>query len=139
MNYTPRIAVDFDGVIYKRDHLDVGNHTFHGDPVPGAMHFLSCIIVPFEVIIFSSRFAGYDGEQQILPCKVWMKKHLELESRRRELMKKKGYDVDKILSKLDYSATKPVARVYLDDRAWLFTGTFPTIPQLLKFSTWDNR
>lgn len=140
MKDLPTIAVDFDGVLYKRDHLDVGAHTFHGEPVPGAMHFLACLDGVFQTIIFSARFAGYDGQGAINGAKTWFKTHLRKASVDRVRMGKKGYDVDRLLEHLEYTATKPImARVYLDDRAICFTGVFPPIPVLLKFKTWDDR
>lgn len=135
----PTIAIDFDGVIYKRTSKDTGAQTFEGDAVPGAMNFLRHLSSAFEVVIFSSRFVGFDGNVAAHGCDTWLRKQFAEDVKAQVQRRKPPYDPELILSKLKYTATKPVARVYLDDRAITFTGTFPSIPELLSFKTWDGR
>jgi len=136
--YKPRISVDFDGVIYNRPKTERGNLVYSAAPNPGAMNFIRHAVSAFEVVICSSRFAGSDGEASQALCEVWFEKQLREERRLQVLRKKPPFDVNTVMSRLTFTATKPVARVYIDDRSFLFTGEWPTIPQLLAFRTWKG-
>lgn len=135
----PTIAVDFDGVLYARSSKDFGNMTFEGEPVPGAMNFLRHLIKPFTVIIFSARFAADNADECIQECKTWLLQHMYQDSENAARRGKPRYDHGEVVAQLQFTAVKPMARIFLDDRAICFDGVFPTIPSLLAFKTWDKR
>lgn len=136
--YRPTIAVDFDGVIYHRPKTERGNMDYSADPVPGAMHFLRSILGPFSVVLFSARWAGHDGEASCAAAKKWLIEQLTRYNRDQQRKNRPGIIVAEIMDKLTLTATKPVAKVYIDDRAWKFEGTFPTAQQLWDFKTWSE-
>lgn len=139
MTDKPTIAVDFDGVIYHRTKRDHGARTFDGDPVPGAMNFLRHLTSAFTVVIYSARYGGYDGQAAIRESQRWMIKHFHQENDRLINRNKSPFDVIELMDKITFSATKPVARVLLDDRCVCFTGIFPSIKELLEFKPWSEK
>jgi hypothetical protein len=48
-------------------------------------------------------------------------------------------DADAVYRGLRFPATKPPALVTIDDRAVTFDGSFPDIPWLLGFKTWQGK
>lgn len=135
-SYRPRIAVDFDGVIYARPKSERGNLDYSADPVVGSIHFLRCMVKPFEVVLHSARWAGFDGQDSCNLAKVWLIDQFTLYNRDQQRRGKPGIIVSEIMDALQLTATKPVAKVYIDDRAWKFEGTFPTAKELFEFKTW---
>jgi hypothetical protein len=134
----PTIAVDFDGVIHSRPKSERGGVDITGEPVPGAFNFLRHLTSAFEVVIFSSRFAGFDGQMAKDSVAKWMMERFGDDSYAQMARGKTGYDPHEILARIRLTATKPVARCYLDDRAITFKGIFPSIPDLLNFKTWEE-
>jgi len=132
----PTIAVDFDGVIYQRPKSERGNMVYLAPPVAGAMNFIRFLTSAFEVVIFSSRFTGERAEESIQSCKDWFLRQLHHEVLICIAQDKPRFDPQEIFDKLQFTAIKPIARVYLDDRAVKFSGQFPRIPDLLNFKTW---
>lgn len=130
------LAIDFDGVIHDRPKSERGISQVTGDPVPGAMHFLASVVVPFHVVIFSSRFRDWEGLEVV---KEWMLLHMEeYVNDRSERGKKVAYITD-IMDKINYDNQKPLAHVIIDDRAMTFTGAWPTIEKIMKFKTWSEQ
>ena len=134
----PRIAIDFDGVIHSRPKSERGGVDITGEPVPGAFNFLRHLTSAFEVVIFSARFAGFDGQKAKENVTDWMHGEFQKDSEAQVARGKSPYDAAEILARIRLSATKPVARCYLDDRAITFKGVFPSIPDLLNFKTWEE-
>lgn len=133
----PTIAVDFDGVIYDRPKTEKGNAVFTALPVPGAMQFLRHATSAFNVVIFSARFTTDDVVES---CRQYILHQMTQHNLYRVAMfEDKPFNPEEIVSKISFRHTKPIARVYLDDRAWQFNGTFPKIPELLNFKTWRER
>src|SRR5437016_14569162 len=91
------VCVDLDGVLNQYDGWK-GADFFH-PPAPGAATFLRTLVDRnYRVIVFTSRWASHDEE--------WLDQH-----------GLKSY-IDSVTDK------KPVAHVYLDDRAICFRGDF---------------
>lgn len=132
------LAIDFDGVIHDRPKSERGCMEITGDPVPGAMHFLASVVNAFDVVIFSARFRGMDGVEVLPIVKQWMLEQMSLYVEDRQLRGKKVAECQDILPKIRYDGQKPIAHVYLDDRAMTFTGSWPTVEKIMKFKTWTE-
>lgn len=133
------LAIDFDGVIHDRPKSERGCMEVTGDPVPGAMHFLASVVNAFDVVIFSARFRGMDGQEALPIVKEWMIDRMNEYVEDRYKRGKKVADIEDIMGKIRYDGQKPIAHVYLDDRAMTFTGQWPTIEKIMKFKTWSEQ
>lgn len=92
------VAVDFDGVLHTYDHWRDG--VLYGEPIEGSVDALWEIVNSGrEVAVFTARV---DTQEQADAVVEWLDKH--------------GYPPVPVTN------TKPVAYVYLDDRAIRFEG-----------------
>ncbi|MDP2683473.1 MAG: hypothetical protein Q8P20_00295 [bacterium] len=115
------VAIDFDGVInsYKSGFVAIDN--IPDSPVDGAFEFIEKLLnYGYTVYIYSTRNYRFEGQQAI---SKWMLDH--------------GMPND-ILSKLIFPKAKPIAKIYIDDRAWLFNGTWPDIKDIDNFKPWHG-
>lgn len=115
------IGLDFDGVIHEYDHHWVGAQFITGKPVPGAIDFLRNLSKDecFEIYILSSRSNNPEFEPAL---KEWLHNNgLEYE----------------YISDIKVVANKPPLWIYIDDRAMKFTGIFPSMKELIDFTSWD--
>jgi hypothetical protein len=112
------IAIDFDGVLSDYS----GKFSPRLDPpVDGAIAAIKDYQdAGLEVCIYTTRA---DGPEAIIRLEAWLIEH-GLPSRR----------VKQIL----ITGRKPPAVVYLDDRAWRFTGIFPSPEEIKNFRTWQG-
>jgi len=113
-----RLALDFDGVInsYVSGYLPGDDSYLPDPPTKGAKEFILKAMECFEeVIIVSTRARTAKG---VMAMHEWLRK----------------YD----LPNLNIFFEKLPATVYLDDRAILFKGKFPSIQKLAKFNSWIN-
>lgn len=135
----PTLAVDFDGVINSYISGWVDSLFIPDPPTAGAFEFLLAAMEHFEVVICTSRvkpsLQDPDGKFAKYVLLVWMgywaKKEMELERANHLTYYFRQWD-HRITS------TKPGAAVTLDDRVCLFTGTFPSPAELLKFKPWNK-
>jgi adenylylsulfate kinase len=108
---TKTIAIDLDGVLAQYDGWKGPDH--YGPPMPGAIAFLeSLIVAEMQPWIFTTR------EGPILT--EWLRKYMP----------------PAVLEHLIVTRTKPPAWLYIDDRCWLFKGTFPSIEEIEDFQPW---
>lgn len=115
----PIMCIDFDGVIsqYKNGWRGVGNLA-EETPVDGAIKFLNDAVKHFTVLIFSSRCNAKSG---ILAIEKWL------------IM----YGLSSVvLDKLIFQPGKPSYHVVIDDRAFKFSGKFPSIGHFIEFKPW---
>jgi hypothetical protein len=114
------IALDFDGVL--SEYTGWKGHSAPLDPpVEGAIQAIRDYQDgELEVVIYTSRA---DSPKSIDRIKQWLWAH-GLEHKR----------VDQI----KITNLKPLAVVYLDDRAICFTGTFPSPKEIKAFKTWQQ-
>ncbi|KKN60313.1 hypothetical protein LCGC14_0533630 [marine sediment metagenome] len=115
------IALDFDGVInsYKSGFVAIDN--IPDPPVEGAFEFIDKLLgVGFRVHIFSTRNGDPKGLQAI---NDWLLEH--------------GMPQD-TLDELVLDTGKPIAKVYIDDRAWEFRGVWPDVTELVSFKPWHG-
>jgi hypothetical protein len=115
------ISLDFDGVINSYKSGFVAVDQLPDPPTEGAFDFIEdAIYSGYKVYIFSTRNGFLGGKEAI---KSWLIKH----------------DMSKeILDKLEFPDKKPIAKVYIDDRAWEFRGRWPELEEIDKFQTWHK-
>lgn len=108
------LGIDFDGVIHRYSQGDQGA-MIYDRPTIGAVEALRKYMEVFDVHIVSARAASEEGIDAI---RVWMR-HYNFPD-------------------LPISNKKPPGEllVLLDDRAWLFDGTFPSVEALQCFEPW---
>lgn len=109
----PMLALDFDGVLHGYTSGWQGTENVPDLPVAGALEFVTAAMEHFAVVIYSSRARFPEGVSAI---KAWLKRH--------------GFPA------LPVTCEKPPAFLSIDDRAILFTGTWPDPQDLLQFRPW---
>jgi len=114
------IAIDFDGVL--SDYTGWKGHGAPFDPpVDGALQAIRDYKdAGFDVCIHTSRA---DSGKSVSRLTRWFMDH-GLERR--------------YLEGLTITNEKPPAIIYIDDRAWCFTGRFPSVEELKNFKTWKG-
>lgn len=114
-NSIPTIAIGFDGVIHS--NLSGSDTTIPDPPVKGAFDFLAYLAsdgTAANAVICSSRAKTWSGRRAI---RAWLQEHAG------DLWYE-GTGTQGIES-IPVTSRKPVAAVYLDDRAERFEGVFP--------------
>jgi hypothetical protein len=107
------LAIDFDGCLSAYtgwkgpDHLD--------PPLPGAIEALRGYLRHYEVVIFTTRVETIAG---VTALRLWLKEA--------------GLSTEEV-SAIRITNTKPPAWLYIDDRCYLFTGTFPSVEEIDAF------
>jgi hypothetical protein len=112
----PILCLDFDGVLhwYRKGWKSATN--IDDIPVPGAKEFVTESKKYFDVVVFSSRCRYPGGIDAI---RDWLKKN--------------------DFPEIDIAAEKPSAHVVIDDRAFLFSGQWPDMKDLLEFKPWNKK
>lgn len=114
------ICTDFDGVLNSYSTPWQGPGVIPDPPVPGAIEWIQAMQREFTVVICSVRCHQIEGIDAIA---AWLTKH--------------GLP-QPALQDLELTDIKPPAMVYIDDRAWLFKGSFPTAEDLWQFRPWNK-
>ena len=110
------ICLDFDGVIHLNRRF-VASTIIEDEPVQGAAHAIERLREQYKVVVHSCRCASDGGVDAI---KDWLSLH--------------GIEVDDVV---DY---KPLAEVYVDDRAVAFDGDWlATLDDISEFKPWWRR
>lgn len=109
-----KIAIDFDGVLAQYDGWN-GAHKF-GKPNKKMDWFLNQLMLRYDIILFTTR-----PEHCVMD---WLNEYSQTFRNNR--------------CRFSYSYNKPIAHVYLDDRALLFDGKFNSslINKINNFKTW---
>lgn len=115
------ICVDFDGVIHLYISPWKAHDIIEDGPHPDAFRMLEEYTKKFHVHVYSARSKDELG---IAAMHKWFRDRGASEE---------------LLSKLIFSKQKPTASVYIDDRAWRFTGDWPSIEDLESFKPWNKR
>jgi hypothetical protein len=106
------LAIDFDGTLSAYTGWK-GETAPLDPPLPGAVDFLNeCLDHGFKVTIFTTRPIQLVDE--------WLDQYA-------------GPDVANVV---EITNLKPPAWLYIDDRCFLFTGTFPSMEEIDKFKAW---
>lgn len=117
------IAIDFDGVVHSYTSKWTGATSISDPPVEGAFNFIRDLLdAGLQVAIFSTRNVEPGA---IDSMKAWLFQ----------------YGLDQILvDKIQFPTSKPtLASVFIDDRAYLFEGSFPSVEYLKSFKPWNKR
>jgi len=128
---SPILCLDFDGVLHSYSSGWKGARNIPDPPVRGAIEWLQSLIadqrnpfaprhMEFDVQIFSSRSRYWGGRAAM---KRWLLKH--------------GMRPGEIAA-ITFPLFKPPAFLQIDDRAWTFTGTFPSVEQMQEFAPWNK-
>ena len=116
MNRGPVICIDFDGVIHLNLSKYLDRHIIQDQPVVGAKEAISELRKMAIVVIHSGRCCTEAGRQAI---EQYLERH--------------GIVVDRVCEH------KPLAAVYLDDRAIQFTGCWKdAIDSIKNFKHWQS-
>jgi adenylylsulfate kinase len=116
-NLIKTIAVDFDGVLAEYTGWRGDDH--YGQPLPGALDFIRLLFAQgYKVHIFTTRAGSYEGIERL---EWWFKDH--------------GLEND-LVRRLVVTSIKSPAWLYVDDRVFLFRGTFPSIAEIEGFKSW---
>ncbi len=112
------VAVDFDGVIHSYTSPWQGASVIPDPPVPGAIDWLNKIVEKFEVVVHTTRGDQEGGNDAV-----------------RTYLRERGYTGPE----LRVTSNKVAALVYVDDRAWRFTGAnFPTVNEIHAAIPWNK-
>lgn len=111
------VAIDFDGVIHSMKSGWLGPNVLE-EPVEGAVEAIKTLQADgWEVIIFSARAGTQEGIDAIV-----------------------SYLEELGLDSLEVTNEKPVASVYIDDRALTFNGNWnETLSKIPAFKTWQEK
>lgn len=132
-NFKRLICVDFDGVLHRYTSPWRGPSVIPDGPVPGAMSWLYWMLKDhsdaYSVSIYSTR----NSEPLAIDAmKDWLKYYLTEEI----LIAEKTLST--LIGQIGFPTKKPPAWLTLDDRAWCFQGTFPSVYALDNFRPWNE-
>ena len=108
------VFVDFDGVINSYVSGWIAADTIPDPPVEGAIEWLNELSTVYETVIFTTRARYPEAHGPIMD---WLREH--------------GFT-----GQCRISCEKGPAIFYLDDRAWRFKGTFPSMEVIRKAFPW---
>ncbi len=111
------LVLDFDGVLHSYESGWTKADIVADAPVRGAREFLEDVVQTFEVHVYSARSHQHGGIDAMVR---WCQDHFGLD----------------LTTKLHFPNHKPPAFVTLDDRAIRFTGSWPTVSELMRFKPW---
>lgn len=120
------VAVDFDGVLHAYTSPWTNAWTIPDPPIFGAIEWLADAVRKFDVVIFSTRCRSWRGR---LAIRAWLKKHCG--SLYYDAPGYPGVENVKL-------AGKPMALMYIDDRAYRFEGRFPTADEIHSARPWNK-
>lgn len=121
------VCVDFDGVIHQYTSGWKGAHIVADGPVPGAIRWLEEASLKFNVAIFSARSSRPEGLSAMKAAiHTWARGALGI------------YGAKQLMSRIRFPEKKPAAVLYVDDRAFLFQGRFPTAEFIDQFQPWNK-
>ena len=131
------IALDFDGVIYAYRDGWRGTTGLHEQAVPGAIDFIFKNIKLYNLVIFSTRLQNWGAKRA---ARKWLIMQL------RNWLWTTGANVNYsnqtakwTVNQIKFIKNKPKAHLFIDDRAFAFTGTFPTKKEIDSFKPWNKK
>lgn len=135
----PVICIDFDGVIH--DHSKepwAGEHVINGPVIPGAMKaIVDYHDGGYDVAIFSSRSATMRGVSAMRTAVYeWLLEYFRPEEDGEHNSAATHQKAQRVYQNLLFPSTKPPAFISIDDRAYVFTGVFPTTEDVKNFRPW---
>lgn len=122
MKQTKTICIDFDGVIHSYMLPFTTPEKISDPPVRGAFEFIKqCLKEGYVVAVFSSRSRSPSG---LVAMKEWFVRC--------------GYGDYEDVNELEFPTDKPMAVLYIDDRAFHFKGEFPSLSYVNNFIPWNR-
>jgi hypothetical protein len=131
MTYTRTVALDFDGVLHRNITAWTKGTDINDGPTPGALEAVKGYLkAGLRVVVYSARVKdGIDveftsdidgsGEERREAVRAWLAKHA--------------------FPELEVTVEKPNAVLYVDDRAYLFSGdNWPSADFILGFQPWNR-
>ena len=115
------IAVDFDGVLQSYRTAFSEPTIISDPPVPGAIEWLEELTKNYYVAINSTRCSD---KQFWLAATAWFRRY--------------GLS-ERALSRITFPVNKPTARLYIDDRGFHFSGSFPSMEFVKNFLPWTKK
>jgi hypothetical protein len=117
------IAIDFDGVLHRYSH-GFGDGTIYDPPVEGSAEALQALKAQgHKLYIFSVR-----------TNKIYHKDAADQEQKMKDWLQKYQIPFDRI-----WSFGKPLADIYIDDRAIGFRGNWQnTLQEVATFEIWNK-
>lgn len=120
MSYRKTIAIDFDGVLHSYTGEWEGAHVANDPPTEGMATWITELAEHCDLIIYSARLNGEGGFECV-----------------RKYLLQHGVD-EAVVDKIQLIA-KPHAQLYIDDRAFHFQGTFPSVEEIQGFKPWNRK
>lgn len=124
MTYKPTIIIDFDGVIHSYTSGWTRPDEIRDGAVPGAMDWLREATEHFKIAILSSRSHEPNGINAMM---IWLENEAA-----------KVHDYYSWIHRIEWPEHKIPAILQIDDRAFLFKGTFPSIEEIKSFKPWNK-
>ena len=137
------ICFDFDGVLHSYTSGWQGIDVIPDAPVTGAVPMLYHYLESFSLAIFSARSSQPEGRRAM---KDWLTKHDEAFRQEPDgeptcyPVVARGipspdnwnavFEKGMLVERIQFPAVKPAAQVYVDDRAYRFTGAWPSVDML---------
>lgn len=122
------IAVDFDGVINSYTSGWTGEDHLPDPPVDGAFAWLEEVSKTYRVVLHTARLSSSRRTAKVvLALDSWFRKHGLPEG---------------VLRSIQYwtDPGKPQAVLYIDDRAYRFTGAnFPSVEEITNLRPWGEK
>jgi len=128
--FRQHLCVDFDGVIHRYIPTAGKAHDVQGEPINHALAWLWKMIQDYDIAIVSARSRSWRARRAM---RRWLKKHANPPMWY-------GLEHTRGLKCITFPKHKPIARLYIDDRAWRFEGPqdFPTKAQIEGAHSWTD-
>ena len=124
------ISCDWDGVIHSYVSGSPSRpDIFQDPPVPGAIEWLASCVMAGQTIIINSTRLVHDDEVLAAEVVESMKSYLIEEGCPSEVVH---------ALKFWSGEGKPRAKLYIDDRAYRFEGTFPSVDEMGGMDVWNR-
>jgi hypothetical protein len=153
MKYT--IGVDFDGVIHSYTSPWVAPHIISDPPVVGALEWLFRMSEKFDIAITSTRNQTWRGRwamrrylrEQYMALDVgwhdipiWFRDFICKNNSMEPWDHEVSNAAEEIVKRFKFPRHKPAALIYLDDRAYRFTGptSWPTADAIHLAKPWNK-
>ena len=142
-NKRKTVCIDFDGVIHLDRAAKFVATEVTGTPVAGAIEWIHKTLQMYDVVILSSRATknGVDNADAVNAIRGWLKNWsppvlwITTYHPNSGGEKARVYGVEEVV----VTGAKVPAMLYIDDRAFRFTGIFDNIPDPSDCNPWHRR
>lgn len=121
MTFRGNVSIDFDRVIHAATSPWTSVDVIADGPVPGALDFIRALFgAGYGVVIHTCRANDPRAEPAIV---AWLLKH--------------GLEYT-LIDRLNITALKKDAILYIDDKGYRFSGLFPDVAHLKHLKSWNE-